>query len=370
MNRSQSISSPAMIVLAAAMCISLPAESDDGFVTVSGTAGYRQRIAMPPEAILTVRVEDVSRADVAAPVLAETSEAFGDRQVPIAYSLKVPGTAVDPKRAYTVRATITVDGKMRFATTRSYPVLTRGAPDKVDLLLDAVGHKTTDAGPMPTPMADTGTTQSWRGAFRHVADAATFTECSSGRQWPVAMTADYPAMERHYVEVRSAPAAPLVVTFDGRPELLPAMEGEPREQMVIEQFIGSEPAVACDSGQHLSVANLKDTYWKLIEIDGEKVVMVEGQRREVRITLASKDPRVIGFSGCNQLMGSYRQEGAVLRFSQMAGTMMACMPPLMDLERKVLKAIGATTGYRIDGEQLTLMADDQVLARFESVYLK
>ena len=54
----------------------------------------------------------------------------------------------------------------------------------------------------------------------------------------------------------------------------------------------------------------------------------------------------------------------------MAGTMMACMPPLMTLEQRVLKVIGATTGYRIDGEQLTLLAGDEVLARFASVYLK
>ena len=59
-----------------------------------------------------------------------------------------------------------------------------------------------------------------------------------------------------------------------------------------------------------------------------------------------------------------------LRLSQTAGTMMACMPPLMDLERKVLKVIGITTGYRIDGEQLTLLADGQALTRFESVYLR
>lgn len=68
---------------------------------------------------------------------------------------------------------------------------------------------------MPTPDAASDTTRRWRGAFRYVADAATFTECSSGKQWPVAMMADYPAVERNYPEFRSAPAAPLVVTFDG-----------------------------------------------------------------------------------------------------------------------------------------------------------
>ena len=122
MNRPLSIARPAMIVLAALLCTGLPAESDDGFVTVSGTAAYRQRSAMPPEAILTVRVEDVSRADIAAPALAETTEAFGERQVPIAYSLKVPSTAIDPNGRYALRATITVGGELRFTTTRRYPI--------------------------------------------------------------------------------------------------------------------------------------------------------------------------------------------------------------------------------------------------------
>jgi heat shock protein HslJ len=42
----------------------------------------------------------------------------------------------------------------------------------------------------------------------------------------------------------------------------------------------------------------------------------------------------------------------------------------MELESQVLKMLGATTSYRIAGEQLTLLGGNQVLARFEAVYLK
>lgn len=348
------------------------AASDDILIEVSGTAAYRQRIALPPDAVLTVRIEDVSRADAQASVLAESSQAFGDRQVPIPFTLAVLRAAIDARSTYAVRATITVGGQLRFTTTRHYPVLTREASNRVDLMLEAVLPGTSRPGldAKSGPDATAAPSQRWRGAFRYVADAATFTNCADGRQWPVAMQEDYLTVERHYREVRRAPAAPVVITFDGRLELLPAMEGGPREHMVIAGFVGSEPDVACDSGQHLSVANLKDTYWKLIEIDGEKVQLVEGQKREVRITLASQDARVFGFSGCNQLMGGYEQEGDTLRFSKLAGTMMMCAPPLMTLERQVLKAIGETSRYRIDGEQLTLFDGDRVVARFESVYLR
>ncbi len=105
-------------------------------VKVSGSVGYLQRIAMPPDALLTVRVEDVSRADP--PALAETNESFGARQMPIPFSLSVPSAAIDARFNYAVRATITVGGELRFATIRRYAILTRGAPNQVDLVLEEV----------------------------------------------------------------------------------------------------------------------------------------------------------------------------------------------------------------------------------------
>ena len=64
----------------------------------------------------------------------------------------------------------------------------------------------------------------WRGEFLYMADSATFTDCATGLRWQVAMTADYLAMERNYQQSRSAPGAPLLVSFDGRLEVRPAME--------------------------------------------------------------------------------------------------------------------------------------------------
>ena len=213
----------------------------------------------------------------------------------------------------------------------------------------------------------------WRGEFVYLTDAATFTDCASGIRWPVAMTTDYLAMERNYLQSRSAPGAPLLVIFKGRIEVRPAMEGPPREQMVVDRFDSSQPGAICNLAASekgsLSV-RLKDTCWKLIELDGAKIVLAPSQQREVRITLASEGARLFGFSGCNQLAGAYVQENSALRFTQMASTKMACAAPAMDLESQVLKMLGATTGYRIEGEELILMGGDQVLARFAAVYLR
>jgi heat shock protein HslJ len=210
----------------------------------------------------------------------------------------------------------------------------------------------------------------WRGEFRYLADSATFTDCASGLRWPVATTADYLTMERNYLQSRSTPGAPLLVSFDGRIEVLPAMEGPPREQMVVDRFGSSQPGAACGSeasDKGNVMVELKDTYWKLVELDGARIVTASPQKREVRITLASEGSRVIGFSGCNQFTGGYTQDGNTLRFTQMAGTQMACVPPVIKLESQVLKMLNATTGYHVEGEHLTLLADTQVLARFGAV---
>ncbi|MBA3725559.1 MAG: YbaY family lipoprotein [Armatimonadetes bacterium] len=105
---------------------------------VTGTATYRERIAMPPNAELTVRLEDVPRAGAPAELIAESKTRFGDKQVPIPFTLPYDAARILPGRRYAIRATIGVDGQMKFTSTRSYPVLTNGAPNRVEMLMEMV----------------------------------------------------------------------------------------------------------------------------------------------------------------------------------------------------------------------------------------
>ncbi|KAB0324461.1 META domain-containing protein [Janthinobacterium sp. PLB04] len=114
--------------------------------------------------------------------------------------------------------------------------------------------------------------------------------------------------------------------------------------------------------------SLTNTYWKLTQLDGADVTMAPEQEREVRITLTD-DGKVHGFTGCNRMMGGYTLTGNVLRFTQLAGTRMACPPLLMQLESAVLANLNSVTGYRFEGEYLILLKDGAPVARFESVYL-
>jgi putative lipoprotein len=103
--------------------------------SVTGTVSDLYRIAMPPAAVVDVQLQDVSRADASAPLITEQKIAFGDRQVPIPFDLKFDPAKINPQHRYALRATIVVDGAVRFRTETAYRVLTHGHSSKADLIL-------------------------------------------------------------------------------------------------------------------------------------------------------------------------------------------------------------------------------------------
>ncbi|MGM0661317.1 MAG: META domain-containing protein [Pseudomonadota bacterium] len=74
--------------------------------------------------------------------------------------------------------------------------------------------------------------------------------------------------------------------------------------------------------------------------------------------------RVAGSSGCNRIIGSFNLTGEGLHFGTMGSTMMACDDPLMEQERRMLDALEQVTRFDIaeDGTLLLIGGpDDTVL---------
>lgn len=106
--------------------------------TVTGSVSYRERIALPPDARVIVRLVDVSRADAPATVLGEQVIATQGRQVPFAFVIAYDPQRIDQRYSYAVQARIELgDGSLRFISDTHHPVLTRGAGSRVDLVLVA-----------------------------------------------------------------------------------------------------------------------------------------------------------------------------------------------------------------------------------------
>jgi len=107
---------------------------------VTGTVGYRERIALPPAATIRVQLVDVSRADAPADVLGEQLIEAAGRQVPFAFEIRYDPARIDERMSYAVQARIEDGGRLLFISDQSYPVITRGAPTAVNLLLKSVGR--------------------------------------------------------------------------------------------------------------------------------------------------------------------------------------------------------------------------------------
>ncbi len=121
---------------------------------VSGTVIYRQRSALPPNASINVQLQDVTVQDTKAKVVAQVDIRSEGRQVPIPFRLRYKRASIDPSHSYAVRATITLDNETIFTSTSSYPVITRGAPTVVSILVEPVRTVSKASGTDPAKLED------------------------------------------------------------------------------------------------------------------------------------------------------------------------------------------------------------------------
>lgn len=230
---------------------------------ITGTVAYRERMALSPEAVVEIRLLDVSRQDVPAETLA-IQRIVKPGQVPISFELIYDPTKIDPRMSYALQAKIFDRGRLMYINDSRVSVLTRGAGHRADMML-----------------------------------------------------------------VR-------VEALNTGPE-------------------GNAPAAAA----------LQDTYWKLVELDGQPVTTREGMR-EAHIVLDATGTRAHGHAGCNDFFGTYESGDGTLTFSHMGSTMKACLEE-MDTERAFLNALQSATRYDLRGQTLELYNGEQLLARFEAV---
>jgi putative lipoprotein len=104
--------------------------------TLRGRVSYREPVALPPDALLEVRLVDVSRADAPARGLAVTRVKTRHR-MPVPYRLRFDEARIEPGHAYALQARITVEGKLWFITTTRHAVLA-GGPDETDIKVELV----------------------------------------------------------------------------------------------------------------------------------------------------------------------------------------------------------------------------------------
>lgn len=99
-------------------------------------------VVLPAQGLLRLRVEDVSAADRAAPVIAENAvELMGETDV----TIEVPSERIEANASYSVFLHLDTNrsGQIEpgdYISPALHPVLTRGAPDEVEADLVRVGR--------------------------------------------------------------------------------------------------------------------------------------------------------------------------------------------------------------------------------------
>lgn len=103
-----------------AACTSAP-----DLARLTGEVYYLPRIALPADAQLSVSLQDISRADAPAIVLARQDGPV-QHQVPLPFTLDYDPQAVQPGHRYSVHARIEHQGRLLFITTEQHAVTLDG----------------------------------------------------------------------------------------------------------------------------------------------------------------------------------------------------------------------------------------------------
>lgn len=322
----------------------------------SGTASYRERIALPSEARFMAILYDISNNQQ---VEIGRFEAPGDAGPPYAFTIGFAEGAVTEAGRYAVKTQVMWNDRLYLAAGTILEESPTKDPD-VNLVMVRPGVVSSN---------DTreGSDMLIAGMMTYMADAAILVDCKSGVTYPVAMEGDYKALEQAYLSDRSAPGDPLYVILEGTLDLRPAMEGPDREMVIVDRFIRTRPDVTCE--RQMADAELQNTYWRLNMLEGE-VFPAEAAMREPHLMLETGDgSNYRATVGCNRMRGTYDINGDRLSFSPVASTMMACPEPLDRFERHLGLALSEVSDFRILGETLILRdVDGAPRAIFTAVY--
>lgn len=129
-------------------------------ITISGTFAYRERIATPPDATAQVVLQDVSRADAPAVVLARHDIDLNGKSPPFAYSMSVDHDELDVRMRYAVQIQIRGrNDRLLWITDTAYLIDPSGGDQELDpIMLVRVAEHTTNDQDQPMHPAQTGRT--------------------------------------------------------------------------------------------------------------------------------------------------------------------------------------------------------------------
>ena len=132
--------------------VPVPAADPNGINTI----WIKQRVALPPDAVLTVTLSDASLADAPSKVVAQRAVRTEGKQAPFSFVLPYNPSDVQPNARILLSAAVTINGKLVFITDTVQEAINNGGT-KIDLNLVPVQQTEVPVAPqtnqpsLPTP---------------------------------------------------------------------------------------------------------------------------------------------------------------------------------------------------------------------------
>lgn len=334
--------------------------------TVSGTAIFRGRMVPPPDAMLEVAIVDHTSTTEPQTILGSFRSGVTG-SVPLPFAVPYDPGRVNPARRYVVRARLMQGAVAAYETAGYEPVLTQGAPYRLDLLLTPVVRPPLPAGLQPLPASFAGTLPS--GLFMQLS----MQEDGGFRARPVAFQPGPPAIydRRGRWSLYNDGKVLALVSENGDRMLfrvaedgaLTMLDAKGKAIASLQSHALKRDATFIAMAPRAPAVGLKGTSWRLAE-------MVElGVPRSVHGDLRlrfDKTGAVLGSGGCSTLVGLYKStgDGLVIDLRALRGKPCTGSP---DPDKGFMSAVPHVVRFRIEHRTLEMLsADGQTLAFFRA----
>lgn len=318
---------------------------------ITGNLSLPTNTTLPDDAILTVRLEDVSLADAPSKLVGNRIIPVGGQTTPISWRVYYPGAIIDTRNRYNISAVISFANQLQYRTTNYYGVISGGMPSTINIEVVASNPPgVTEGKPM-------------QGMYNYMADAGMFFNCADQKNYPVTMEAANASLERAYSELKPGMNEKVWIEVIGQLVERTNMEGDGSGlNLLVEKVISASKDKTCPEGS----IPFAGKQWQLIEItDSSLVAGIDLSAANLEFSAAGT---VTGSGGCNRLNASFTVEHSKLNIGPMMMTRMACRGERGMLETEFTRALEKVDGFALADGVLLLLLEGEPLLKFASKY--
>lgn len=134
----------ALIVIAVAVFFALNKKDTKNteIGTIAGNLTYLDRMALDPNSMIVITVQDVSKMDAPAETISETTFYTEGKQVPIPFNINYDKSKIIENHTYTISAKVFSGDELVRITDTAYPVITNNAnTENLELILKIVNQE-------------------------------------------------------------------------------------------------------------------------------------------------------------------------------------------------------------------------------------